>query len=178
MNNVRWLDEREMGAWRGYVSMRRDLDNAVHQSLLRDAGLSIADYELLVPLSEAPEQQLRAIELRRTVGWEKSRLSHQIRRMEQRGLLRRVECPSDARSTFVVLTDEGVRAIEAAAPDHVAAVRRHFIDLLTVEELELFRSIAARVTDSLSGCPLTADDGMPVIAVGDEPCPPPAPSPA
>lgn len=157
MDNVRWLDEREMSAWRGYVNMRRDLDNAVHQQLLQ-AGLSSPDYELLAPLSEAPGRRLRAIELRRVVGWEKSRLSHQIRRMEQRGLLQRVECPSDGRSTYVVLTDAGLTAIEAAAPGHLETVRRHFVDLMTEEELEIFSSIARRVMDSVLGCPFSKEE--------------------
>ena len=115
----RWLDEREQRAWRGYNQLHRRLSKVLGQQLTRDSGLSAADYELLVPLSEATDGQLRARDLARMVEWEKSRLSHHLKRMEQRGLVGRVDCPTDARGAFLVLTDAGRRAIEGAAPQHV-----------------------------------------------------------
>src|SRR6187551_2609979 len=93
----RWLDEREQRAWRGYNQMQRRLTRVLGQRLTQDSGLSAADYELLVPLSEAADDRLRARDLARMVDWEKSRLSHQLTRMEQRGLVERRECPTDAR---------------------------------------------------------------------------------
>jgi DNA-binding MarR family transcriptional regulator len=141
----RWLDEREQRAWRGYNKLNRRLDGILGQRLVRDAGLSSSDYELLVPLSEAPGGQLRARDLARGVDWEKSRLSHHLTRMQQRGLIERRECPTDARGAFIGLTAAGREAIEGAAPLHVAAVRENFIDLLTASEIEVLTAIAERV---------------------------------
>jgi DNA-binding MarR family transcriptional regulator len=149
MPKPRWLDERESRMWRAYNQMRRELNSALERQLTRDAGLSGADYELLVVLSEAPGDQLRARELREMVGWDRSRLAHQIRRMEQRGLVTRDECPDDARGTVIHLTTEGRRAIESAAPAHMEAVRRHFVGLLTAEEIATLTSIADRVLTHL-----------------------------
>jgi DNA-binding MarR family transcriptional regulator len=145
MSEPRWLDEREQRAWRGYGQMHRRLDRVLGQRLLRDSGLSSSDYELLVPLSEAPGAQLRARDLARIVEWEKSRLSHHLTRMVQRGLVERRECPTDARGAFIALTEAGRRAIEGAAPQHVEAVRENFIDLLTAAEIDVVKTIAERV---------------------------------
>lgn len=146
---VRWLDEREQRAWRGLIRMQAQLGAHLRRSLVRDSGLSDADYDVLVHLSEAPEDRLRIFELVRALQWEKSRLSHQLRRMEQRGLLERSECPTDGRGAFVSLTPEGRAAIEAAAPRHVAEVRRHFVDVLTPEQLDVLGDIAEAVLESL-----------------------------
>ena len=102
-----------------------------------------------MPLSEAPDGQLRARDLARIVDWEKSRLSHHLTRMEQRGLVERRECPTDARGAFITLTAAGRGAIEGAAPQHVEAVREHFIDLLSAAEIDVLTAIADRVLDRL-----------------------------
>lgn len=146
---VRWLDEREQRAWRGLMDLQAQLGAHLRRSLLRDSGLSDADYEVLVHLSEAPDERLRIFQLVRGLQWEKSRLSHQLRRMEQRGLLQRSECPTDGRGAFVSLTPEGRAAIVAAAPRHVEEVRRHFVDLLAPEQLDTMADIAAAVLESL-----------------------------
>ena len=91
MAEARWLDEREARLWRAYRDLTRDLQRAFDRQLERDAGLSGADYALLVPLSEAPDGVVRMRDLGRAVGWDRSRLSHQVRRMEQRGLVSREE---------------------------------------------------------------------------------------
>jgi DNA-binding MarR family transcriptional regulator len=150
MAEPRWLDEREARAWRGYTRMHRRLDRALGQLLIRDSGLSSSDYELLAPLSEAPDERLRARDLACIVGWEKSRLSHHLTRMQRRGLVQRRECPTDARGAFITLTTEGRRAIEGAAPQHVEAVRERFIDLLTQGEMDTLAAIADRVLDRLA----------------------------
>ncbi|GAA2887625.1 MarR family transcriptional regulator [Streptosporangium fragile] len=144
MTDPRWLNEREQRMWRAFRDMNRRLE-AVMGRQLDEAGLSPADYSLLVPLSEAPGRRLRARELRRGIGWDRSRLAHQMRRMEQRGLIAREECPGDARGTVIRLTGEGLRAIEEAAPGHAETVRRHFVDLLTDEEIDTLTAIADRV---------------------------------
>jgi DNA-binding MarR family transcriptional regulator len=130
--------------------MRRQLDSALNRRLASESGLSSADYELLVPLSEASGQQLRACDLARAVDWEKSRLSHHINRMRARGLISREDCPTDARGAVIRLTEQGRHAIEAAAPDHVESVRRYFLDLLSPEEIDTLASIANRVLNHLT----------------------------
>ncbi len=134
--------------WRGYVDMRRRLDTVIERQLA-DVGLSTADYELLVPLSEAPEEVLRVRDLGRSVGWDRSRLAHHLRRMEQRGLVSRFDCPTDARGTMVRLTAKGRDAVTAAAPGHVETVRRHFVDLLSPEEIDLVATLSSRVGETI-----------------------------
>jgi DNA-binding MarR family transcriptional regulator len=149
MGGARWLDEREACVWRGIVGLHQRLQPELERQLIRDAGLSGAEYTLLVPLSEEPDGLLRARDLGRMVGWERSRLSHQVARMEKRGLVVREECADDARGSMVRLTDAGRAAIVAAAPAHVAAVRRHFFDALTDAELDVLGSALQRVLDRL-----------------------------
>jgi DNA-binding MarR family transcriptional regulator len=151
MDEPRWLDERESRAWRGYRRMRRLLDLELARELVRDAGLSEPDYDVLSDLSETPDQRLRLSELADRMFWSRSRLSHHLTRMQQRGLVTREECATDGRGSVITLTAEGRRAIEAAAPGHVAAVRRHLIDLLTAEEIAALDALSHRVVDHLSG---------------------------
>jgi DNA-binding MarR family transcriptional regulator len=161
---VRWLDGAELQAWRSFLSMHTQLDAHLRRSLVQGAGMSDADYAVLVHLSEEPSGRLRVFELVRALQWEKSRLSHQLRRMEQRGLIERTECPTDGRGAFVSLTSEGRAAIEAAAPLHVEDVRRHFIDLLTPEQLKSLLDISRTVLDSFG---FDVDDsGRAVVRAG------------
>lgn len=152
-----WLDAREQRAWRAFLDVRRELLAELTRQLTRDAGLSGADYELLVPLSETPEGRMRPRDLGRRVDWDRSRLSHQIRRMQERGLVVREECCTDGRGAFVLLTDRGWEAIKSAAPDHVRSVRRFFFDVLAPGEIETLVSIYDRVLDRVrhqgSRCP-------------------------
>jgi DNA-binding MarR family transcriptional regulator len=157
-----WLDAIEARAWRGYLLMSRLLFAELGRGLSRDANMSHADYEVLVVLSETPGHRLRMNELASRLVWEKSRLSHQITRMQQRGLVGRQECASDARGSFVVLTDAGLAAITSAAPNHVRDVRRNFFDLLTPEQVESLAAMTETVVDHLRG---TCDAAEP----GDEP---------
>ena len=145
---VRWLAPDELQAWRGFLSMHAQLSAHLRRSLVQGAGMSDADYAVLVHLSEAPDGRLRVFELVRGLQWEKSRLSHQLRRMEQRDLLERTECPTDGRGAFVALTPAGRAAIEAAAPLHVAEVRRHFVDRLTPAQLDALLEVSRAVLDS------------------------------
>jgi DNA-binding MarR family transcriptional regulator len=149
------LDRREADMWRAFNDMRRSLDKVIERQLT-GAGLSTADYNLLVPLSEAPGDELRARDLGHHVGWDRSRLSHQLRRMEQRGLITRHDCPTDARGTMIKLTPAGRKAVESAAPGHVETVRRYFVDLLTPEEMDRLTAISARVRDNTVDGPATA----------------------
>ncbi|MEU1808569.1 MarR family winged helix-turn-helix transcriptional regulator [Micromonospora aurantiaca (nom. illeg.)] len=151
MDEPRWLDEQEDRAWRGYRRMRRLLDLELARELMQDAGLSEPDYDVLSDLSETPEQRLRLSELADRMLWSRSRLSHHISRMQQRGLVTREECATDGRGSVVVLTPAGRRAVEAAAPGHVAAVRRHLIDRLTPAEVSALGTLSQRVIDHLAG---------------------------
>lgn len=147
----RWLDERQARAWRGYRRMRALLDLQITRDLAADSGLSDADYDVLSNLSEVSPHRLRLTELAATMLWSKSRLSHHLTRMQQRGLVDREECPGDARGSMIVLTGAGLRAIEQAAPHHVASVRRNLIDLLTDEEIAALDALSHRVVAHLSG---------------------------
>jgi DNA-binding MarR family transcriptional regulator len=146
-----WLDEREHAAWRSFLTMHAQLTARLAHEMKRDADLSGADYSVLVGVSEAPCGRIRANELGAELQWEKSRLSKQITRMEERGLLARESCPTDARGSFVVLTDLGRQTIERAAPLHVEQVRALFVEVLTAEQLDQLREIATTVIDAL-GC--------------------------
>jgi DNA-binding MarR family transcriptional regulator len=147
----RWLDDAEARAWRGYMRMRTLLHARIVRDLAREAGLSGPDYDVLTNVSEAEGRRSRLGDLAARMAWSRSRLSHHITRMEQRGLVTREDCAADGRGAFVVLTDAGWRAIQAAAPGHVASVRRHFIDLLTRDQLdalaEISQTVVRRLTD-------------------------------
>ena len=150
MAEPHWLDEREAHLWQAYRDLQRELRNALDRQLVRDAGLTGADYALLVPLSEAPDGLIRARDLGRLVGWDRSRISHQLRRMEQRGLVAREDCPEDARGSMVRLTPTGRCAIEAAAPNHVTTVRRFFIDQLSDDEIDTLAALFDRLLAGLT----------------------------
>jgi DNA-binding MarR family transcriptional regulator len=150
VDEPRWLDEREARVWQAYLALQRRLQGVLERQLVRDAGLSGADYRLLVPLSETLGGVLRARDLGLVVGWERSRISHQVRRMETRGLLVREDCAEDARGSMVRLTEAGRAAIVAAAPEHVNAVRQYFFDVLSDDELATFGEAFERL---LAGLP-------------------------
>ena len=137
--------------------MERRLNTQVNRELQRETGLSGADYEVLVNLSEAPDGRLRPFELGRATEWEKSRLSHHLTRMEERGLVKREACPTDNRGAHIVLTAKGRKAIEAAAPLLVSHVRRLFVEALTPEQLDALADIAetviAKLGDGPDACP-------------------------
>ena len=146
---VPWLSEREQRAWRGFHDLRTQLLSQLGRQLQRDSGISEADFEVLVTVSEAPGQRLRAVDLGRRLGWEKSRLSKQVTRMEGRGLVIREECRPVGRGADVVLTAEGRRVIDAAAPLQAVEIRRLFIDLLTPEQLDSLAEISRVVLANL-----------------------------
>ena len=131
--------------WRAYQVMQRDLERTLERDLLERSGLSNADFAILVQLSEAPQRRLRARDLGQQLDWDRSRLSHQIRRMEQRGHVERQDCPTDARGTFIQLTDQGWNVIVRAAPMHVAAVRANLFDALSGSEVAALHAIADKI---------------------------------
>ncbi|MFD3747992.1 MarR family winged helix-turn-helix transcriptional regulator [Nocardia sp. NPDC058633] len=140
----RWLSEEEQQTWQSYILMRQRLDAALAAGLA-EHRLSMADYELLVPLSAAPDECLRAKELAAAVCWDKSRLSKQLARMATRGLVDRVTAEDDARGIVVSLTDAGREILRRAAPEHVELVREMFVDRMTDAESAAIRSLAEKV---------------------------------
>jgi DNA-binding MarR family transcriptional regulator len=142
---ARWLNPLEDRAWRGFRTMFRLLEGRLARELAEETGLSMADYTVLSNLVEAEHRAWRITELAEQAQWSQSRLSHQIRRMEERGLVQRDGADNDARGTVVVLTRSGLRAIAEAAPGHFRGVRRHLIDLLTPEQLHALADIADSV---------------------------------
>ncbi len=149
MGEVRWLDEREERAWRTLQFMQLRLNGRLAADVAATSELSYPDYLVLVALSDRTDGRARLFELAEVLGWEKSRVSHQVARMTGRGLLRKERCGGDRRGAFVVATEAGRSAIEAAAPHHVAMVRRLFIDPLTPGELSAITSAAEKVLTAL-----------------------------
>jgi len=156
---TRWLDDREQAAWRAYLDMNAKLSGRLNKEMLDESGISSSDFAVLVRLSEHEHNRMRVLELARAIGWEKSRLSHQLTRMQQRGLTERSNCDEDRRGAFVVLTDHGRRTVEAAAPRHVEAVRRYLFDELTPAQIEALGVIARTVVERLgAACAGHEDD--------------------
>lgn len=130
-----WLSDDEQKAWRSYVLMRRTLDTHLARHLQRECELSPSDFEILVNLSESGTGRMRAVDLGAATQWEKSRVSHHVRRMEKRELIRRED--SDARYPDIAITDAGRQAIRACAPANAARVRQVFVDVLGPERLKI-----------------------------------------
>ncbi|MGH3767215.1 MAG: MarR family winged helix-turn-helix transcriptional regulator [Pseudonocardiaceae bacterium] len=146
---ARWLDAEEMRAWRAYVVGKALLDAQLNRDLQDEHQLTLGDYELLVRLSETPGGQLRMSTLAEQVASSKSRISHQIARMEKAGLVRRQECPGDRRGVFAVLTSHGLEVLRCAAPTHVRGVRDNLVDLLSAEERLVLTGVFERVVHHL-----------------------------
>ena len=147
---TRWLTEEEQRAWRGLLRLTAQLNARANRQLLQEYGISLADYEVLVALSVAPEGQLRVFEVADALTWEQSRVSHQLARMQRRGLITREGCAADARGAVAVLTTAGRAAIERAAPAHVEQVRHLVFDELSHEQVSALTEITARVLDRLA----------------------------
>jgi DNA-binding MarR family transcriptional regulator len=145
---VQWLTPTEQCAWRTYLEVSRLLTNQLERDL-QPHGLTYNDYEILVYLSEADDHRLRMSDLASVTLQSKSRLSHQITRMENAGLVRRENCESDRRGLFAVLTERGLKTMEGVAPAHVDSVRRHFVDLLGPDALASLRASFSPVAEHL-----------------------------
>ena len=137
----RWLDAEEQQAWRAWLYSSLLLQDRLDRELTHRTGISHAYYEILVQLSEAPDRMLRMSELADRCLSSRSRLSHAVSRLEERGWVRRQVCPDDGRGQLAVLTDEGFQALEAAAPVHVEGVRSHLFDQLSPDQVAALRDI-------------------------------------
>ncbi len=148
-DDVKWLDDTEMDAWRNYITGSALLEYRLNRDLQAAHGVSLADYEILVRLSDRQEHRMRMSELAAEVAHSKSRISHQIRRLERAELVERTECPSDGRGVFAVLTERGMKVLRSIAPEHVASVREHYVDLLDPEEQRVIAKVFGRLVDHL-----------------------------
>src|SRR4051795_12542696 len=137
----RWLDAEEQKVWRAWLFSSMLLQDRLDRELTSETGISHAYYEILVALSEAPERMMRMSELADRCLSSRSRLSTAVSRLEERGWVRRQVCAEDGRGLLAVLTDEGLAALEGAAPVHVEGVRTHLFDQLSPEQVAAMRDI-------------------------------------
>ena len=141
----RWLDEREKDVWLALREFIWGFPAAVDRQLQRDSDLSIVEYSVLAELSECPGNRKRSGDLASDLGWERSRLSHLVKRMESKGLVARAHSDADGRGQDIALTDAGWAVIREAAPGHVTFVRDSVFDPLSVEEQEVLASALDRI---------------------------------
>jgi DNA-binding MarR family transcriptional regulator len=162
MPSVTEVSNEDWGLWRGFVAMNRQLARELDRQLQRDAGISQADFSVLVVLSEAPDRRLRTGELAELLAWEKSRVSHQVARMEARGLLERTECATDGRGTWVGLTNDGRRTFLGAAREHSTAIRELFFDNLEQSEKAAIAGVSTRILEHINpvACEIVDENGM------------------
>ncbi len=146
---TRWLTDDEQRTWRALLDMNRYIQEATDRQLLRDSGIPATYYGILVTLSEAPERRMRMSALAEALEGSQSRLSHAVSRLEDRGWVQRRRCDSDGRGWYAVLTDEGLQALEAAAPGHVDFVRKALFDVLTPQQQHDLREVADVVVANL-----------------------------
>lgn len=147
MSDTRLTQEQRF-LWRAFSTMSRQLARAVDARLHEDAGISSAEFEILQALDERPDHQARARELAEMLAWEKSRISHQVTRMVNRGLVNRAECATDLRGTWVSLAPAGKRALEQALPGYHDEVRARFSSLLDSTQIDTLTQVALGVIDA------------------------------
>jgi DNA-binding MarR family transcriptional regulator len=145
------LTAAETETWAAFYAMRRRLDRALDLQLQRDSGLSASEYEVLVAINLSEGRQLRIKEIAEAIGWEKSRVSHLVTRMERRDLVVRTECDTDARGSWIGLTARGRRSILGAIRGHTAAIRRYFFEALEPEDAAAIEALSGRVVEAI-GC--------------------------
>ena len=140
---MEWLSDEQQRIWRNYLAVTSRLQTAMHRQLQQDCELSLSDYDVLVALAE--RGPMRIHELGELIGWEQSRVSHQLRRMRGRGLLHREGDDDDRRGATVAVTDAGRSALEAAAPGHVELVRSAVFDGLSDAQLRALGAVLETV---------------------------------
>ena len=140
---------QELAVWRDYIETAEALRSELATRLQADAGLSSGDYVVLLALTEAPDTTLRSSALADEIGWDRSRLSHHLGRMQRRNLIERRDCDEDGRGSDIAATAEGIAAFRAATVPHLRAVRAHFVDALTEEQLAQAGEIAAALREHL-----------------------------
>ena len=146
---TRWLSPSEQQYWRSWIAANLLLGDRLGRDLHRDCGLTLADYEIMVRLSESSQRRMRMSELAEVTLSSRSRLSHQIDRMHKAGYVDRQECEDDRRGFYAFLTDAGYAALVEAAPKHVDSVRRRIVDVLSPEEFAEFGRLNQKLLDAL-----------------------------
>lgn len=159
MTETRWLSADEQFAWRSFVDGVRGLMDLLDRQLQADSNLPHSYFEVLIPLSEAEGRTMRMSELADAARSSRSRLSHAVARLEERGWVRRVDCATDRRGQLAQLTDAGFAVVEAAAPGHVAAVRKYLIDRLSPEQVTALGEIGQVLLESTSATDLPPRTG-------------------
>jgi DNA-binding MarR family transcriptional regulator len=144
-SRTRWLTAEEQHAWRAFLTATQTLFSAIEAQLQRESGIPHGYYEILVRLSEAPDRALRMSQLAEASASSKSRLSHAVARLEERGWVERLDCPTDRRGQIARLTDAGYAALDAAAPRHVEHVRKSIFDLLSAEQVGQLTAISEAI---------------------------------
>ena len=147
---TKWLTAEQQENWRAWLSASQLLNDRLNRELHEQHGLTTADYEILVRLSEASDRRMRMSDLAEVTLSSRSRLSHQIDRMEKAGLIERQVCADDRRGAFAALTDFGWQSLVRAAPDHVESVRRHLVDQLSAADFDALGIACRRVADHLN----------------------------
>jgi DNA-binding MarR family transcriptional regulator len=142
-----WLNASEQHAWRAFRQATQQLQAQLDRELERDAGMPLAYFQILVMLSDAPERTLRMSDLAERTWSSRSRLSHAVDRLEERGWVRRRSCPSDRRGAVAVLTNAGFEVLVAVAQKHLQSVRRHVFDRLTPEQVQQLAAISTQIAD-------------------------------
>jgi DNA-binding MarR family transcriptional regulator len=161
---TRWLTAEEQRAWRTFLEATQLLFSTVEGQLQRESGIPHGYYEILVRLSEAPGRALRMSQLAEASTSSKSRLSHAVARLEERGWVERLDCATDRRVQIARLTDAGFAALENAAPGHVDQVRRSLFDQLSPDQVSQLAAIcdaiaaAARAEGTTNSCPISGDE--------------------
>lgn len=147
-SQTRWLSAEEQHAWRVFLTATHTLLSAVEAQLQHDSGIPHGYYEILVRLSEAPGRALRMSQLAEASTSSKSRLSHAVARLEERGWVERLDCPTDRRGQIARLTDNGFAVLEAAAPNHVEHVRQALFDQLSPEQVGQLAAIGQAIIEA------------------------------
>lgn len=151
-----WLNDAEQRLWRGWLTCNAELSARLQRLLQDQAGLSLSDFEVLVHLTDTPDGRVRVTDLARLSRWERSRVSHHVKRMERRGLVQRLECVEDGRGAFIAITADGRAAIERAAPGHVRAVRQLVFDPLSQDDLQHLSTAIDTIAQGLMAEPSPA----------------------
>ncbi|OFT27259.1 MarR family transcriptional regulator [Brevibacterium sp. HMSC08F02] len=149
MTSTRWLDETQQRFWRAMLQGQSLLQTVLDRELRELAGIALADYEVLVIVSESPGHTRRMAEIAEEVGVSRSRLSHTVARLEKRGILKRTSTRGDGRGVNCSMTDEGWALMQKIAPIHVEGVREHLIDLMSPEETQVLADVFTRAAEHL-----------------------------
>src|SRR5215469_3414156 len=164
-SRARWLSAEEQHVWRTFLTAMQTMLSTVEAQLLRDSGIPHGYYEILVNLSEAPGRSLRMSQLAEASISSRSRLSHAVARLEERGWVERLDCPTDRRGQVARLTEAGFAALESAAPGHVEQVRQSLFDRLTDDQVTQLAGISAAIAEGAQPgeagmCPITCDGDL------------------